>query len=192
MFIKKKRASLEISIQAIIIIVLAMTFVGLGLGFVKGLFKNITETTGSVQEQVKQQILEDLRTGDKKLSFPTAEVIIEKQASKVLAVGVKNTESAELEFNIIINKINDGDGSRAEVAGTDGTFIYSEGDQKLGINDARVYPIRYTAPDTAKTLIFEVNVCKTSGVADGGCGTVGTRTAIGPTYDSKTFFVTVT
>jgi hypothetical protein len=33
-----KRASLEISIQAIVIVVLAMTILGLGLAFVKGRF----------------------------------------------------------------------------------------------------------------------------------------------------------
>jgi len=54
-----KRASLEISIQAIVIVVLAMTILGLGLGFVRGLFKNITSTTEDVTEQVRQKILDD-------------------------------------------------------------------------------------------------------------------------------------
>ena len=35
-----KRASLEMSIQAIVIVVLAMTLLGLGLGFIKGMFGN--------------------------------------------------------------------------------------------------------------------------------------------------------
>ena len=65
-----KRASLEISIQAIVIVVLAMTILGLGLGFVRGLFKNISSTTEDVTEQVRQKILDDLITGDKKFHFP--------------------------------------------------------------------------------------------------------------------------
>ena len=51
-----KSASLEISIQAIVIVVLAMTLLGLGLGFIRGQFRSISETASSVQEQVKQQI----------------------------------------------------------------------------------------------------------------------------------------
>ena len=40
-----KKASLEMSIQAIVIVVLAMTLLGLGLGFIRGMFKNIGSTT---------------------------------------------------------------------------------------------------------------------------------------------------
>ena len=64
-----KKASLEMSIQAIVIVVLAMTLLGLGLGFIRGMFKNIGSTTEDVTEQVRQRILDDLITGDKKISF---------------------------------------------------------------------------------------------------------------------------
>ena len=37
------------------------------------MFKNISGIQESVSDQVKEQILEDLRTGDKKISFPRSE-----------------------------------------------------------------------------------------------------------------------
>ena len=95
-----KRASLEISIQAIVIVVLAMTILGLGLGFVRGLFKNITGTTEDVTEQVRQKILDDLITGDKKISFPKTEVSIDKGGSTVLSVGVRNKENSPLNYKL--------------------------------------------------------------------------------------------
>ncbi len=101
--IKSKRSSLSISINAIVIIVLAMTFLGLGLGFVRNMFSGITETTFTVQDQIKQQILDDLRTGDKKLSFPTNELQIVHGDAKVLAIGIKNTEVSALDFQVGIN-----------------------------------------------------------------------------------------
>src|SRR3989338_8840846 len=91
---KSKKADLSISINAIVIIVLAMTFLGLGLGFVKGMFKDIGSTTGQVQEQIKQQILDDLRRGDKSLSFPTTQLKLELNDESVQAFGVKNTQSS--------------------------------------------------------------------------------------------------
>ena len=66
-----KKGSLNLSIEAIVIVVIAFVVLGLGLGFVRGQFKSITETTTSIQDQIRQQITEDLRTGDKKLSFST-------------------------------------------------------------------------------------------------------------------------
>src|SRR3989338_4376039 len=95
-----KRGSLEISIQAIIIMVLAMTLLGLGLGFIRGMFKNISSTTEDVTEQVREQILTDLRTGDKKISFPKTEVVIEKGQSTILNIGIRNKENAELGYSI--------------------------------------------------------------------------------------------
>lgn len=95
----KKRGSLELSINAIVIIVLAFVLLGLGLGFIRNQFKSMSGTTAQVQEQVKQQILEDLRTGDKKLSFPSTRVQIDKGGLNDLAVGIKNTKpSGEMHF----------------------------------------------------------------------------------------------
>ena len=66
----KKKGSLSLSINAIIVIVIAFVFLGLGLSFIRGQIGGADDTATMVQEQIKQSITEDLRTGDKKLSFP--------------------------------------------------------------------------------------------------------------------------
>src|SRR3989344_8425716 len=98
----KKKASLELSINAIVIVVLAFVMLGLGLGFVKSQFSGFEETAGSVQETVKQQILDQMREGNKKLSFPAQRLRIEKNKKEDIAVGIKNTENAVLNFAIRI------------------------------------------------------------------------------------------
>ena len=65
-----KKASLELSIQTIIIVVLAMTLLGLGLGFIRNMFGGIGGISEDVTEQVRQKILDDLIQGDIKISFP--------------------------------------------------------------------------------------------------------------------------
>ena len=64
-----RKGSLNLSIQAIVIVVIAFVVLGLGLGFVKNTFKDIGSTSKEVQSKIKEQILEDLRTSGKKLSI---------------------------------------------------------------------------------------------------------------------------
>ncbi len=102
-----KKASLEISVQAIVIVVLAMTLLGLGLGFVRNLFQDTTDLTTQVTDQIKGQILEDLRRGDKSLSFPTDQVTLGKSEEKILAIGIKNIGQTELRFKLQIDQLDD-------------------------------------------------------------------------------------
>ena len=103
-----KKGSLNLSIEAIVIVVIAFVVLGLGLGFVRGQFKSITETTTSIQDQIRQQITEDLRTGDKKLSFPTNEFTINKKESTVTAIGIKNTQQGTLKYKIDVQRTEGG------------------------------------------------------------------------------------
>ncbi len=102
-----KKASLEISIQAIVIVVLAMTLLGLGLGFIRGMFKNISSTTEDVTEQVRQKILDDLITGDKKISFPKTEITMDKGGSEILTVGIRNKNDRSLNYKVQFTPIAD-------------------------------------------------------------------------------------
>ena len=106
-----KRASLEISIQAIVIVVLAMTLLGLGLGFIRGMFKNIGSTTEDVTEQVRQKILDDLISGDKKISFPKTDITIDKGGSVVLTVGIRNKKDTPLHYKMRFTPISGPDGA---------------------------------------------------------------------------------
>lgn len=143
-----KKASLEISIQAIVIVVLAMTLLGLGLGFIRGMFKNITSTTEDVTEQVRQKVLDDLITGDKKISFPKTEVTLGKGESTLLTVGIRNKKDQTLHYTIRFTPISDPKGNPfvaddwfqlAQVRGT--SYI-------LGPSESDVRNIRVSIPST--------------------------------------------
>ncbi len=199
-----KKGSLELSINAIVIVVLAFVLLGLGLGFIRNQFKSIGETTGQVQEQVKQQILEDLRTGDKKLSFPSQRVQLDKAGARDLAIGIKNTQPAgELSFYIEVFTAQDkgneikcdedaaaGDFESISITCDDGSerieslnFFWDSGPYSLGVADAEVYPI--SIEDVSKTSnSYLVKIRIYSADAEG---------VINPTpYAEKSFFVQVT
>lgn len=159
-----KKASLEISIQAIVIVVLAMTILGLGLGFVRNMFKNIGSTTEDVTEQVRQKILDDLITGDKKISFPKSEVVLDKGGSQILTVGIRNKENADLSYTMKFCAISGPSGGTTSTLvcnALDNWFQYDSAKMyKLKPADAEIRSIRLEAPKTVSSgsyfLTFDV------------------------------------
>ena len=180
-----KRASLEISIQAIVIVVLAMTILGLGLGFVRGLFKNISSTTEDVTEQVRQKILDDLITGDKKISFPKTEVSVGRGESTILSIGVRNKNNVELRYKLRFNAVSypEANGVITTTANPDrfsSWFQYDSGKEyRLSPSDSTIRNIKVNPTGTGLNsgsyfFTFEVTDEVSSSV-----------------YDQKDFFIVV-
>ena len=93
-----KKASLEISIQAIVIVVLAMTVLGLGLGFIKGMFSSITGVTSGTFDKIADQLQKDLVSSNEKLVFSQTKVAIERGKSLLLGWGIKNEGNQRLNY----------------------------------------------------------------------------------------------
>ena len=143
-FFKSKNASMELSIRTIVVVVLAMTLLGLGLGFIRGMFKDITDISGDVNAQVKQKILDDLITGDKKISFPKTEIIIDKGKSEMITVGIRNKKDQPLFYRMQFTPISDPSGS---VFSIERWFQYSETtDYELASAESDIRNIRLSIP----------------------------------------------
>ena len=93
-----KRASLEISIQAIVIVVLAMTLLGLGLGFIKGMFKNISKLSESTFGKIEEQLQRDLTTSNEKLVFSQTKIAVERGKSVLLGWGIRNDGNQKIKY----------------------------------------------------------------------------------------------
>lgn len=93
-----KKASLEMSIQAIVIIVLAMTLLGLGLGFVKNMFGNIESLSRATFDKVADQLQRDLVSSNEKLIFSQTKINLERGKSALLGFGVKNDGGTPLSY----------------------------------------------------------------------------------------------
>ncbi len=187
-----KKGSLELSINAIVIVILAMTLLGLGLGFVRNMFSGITHTTDQVQDQMAEQILDDLRRGDKKLSFPAQKIDLEGGQEEIIAIGVKNTDPAELDFEIMLfeivkdpdTNISDGNDVLSDPSLSTGdrkyAYFWDDTGQILSPGESNVYGITLKADKSAtgtklfKIVIFDTNVGPTEEYVE---------------YASKTFFV---
>ena len=180
-----KKASLNLSVEAIVIVVIAFVVLGLGLGFVRGQFEQMESTSSSVQEQISQQILDDLRTGNKKLSFPATSLSLETGELDVQAIGVKNTEDSEKTLKIEF-WAKDGETFTQFISQDDYTFVgadasaridWDDTEQTLGAGESRVYPVSITAPDKTGNYLYKI---------------VLVDQLDGSEFDSKTFFIKTT
>ena len=179
----KKKASLNLSIEAIVIVVIAFIVLGLGLGFVRGQFKSITETSSSVQEQIRQQILEDLRTGNKKLSFPATTLNIEKGSSQDIAIGVKNTKnSGDLLFKIEVQTIKKQGAENVDVSSQVGYF-YLAGPFTLKVTDAEAYNIKIIGSGDKGTYLVSLKIFEVD--------QSGNSISPNSPYAEKSFFVNI-
>ncbi len=177
-----KKASLEISIQAIVIVVLAMTLLGLGLTFIRKQFTGLGIIQEEISEQVKQKILDDLIENDKKLSFSRTEIEIDKGKSQVLTIGIRNKKDQELNYKMRFRPISDPDGAPFDIESPKKWFqleSYGAQDYTLPPAESSVRNIKLIIPSTiSKSGSYFLNF----EVVDDDTGEV---------YDSKDFFVVV-
>src|SRR3989338_5834654 len=101
-----KKATLEISIQAIVIVVLAMTLLGLGLGFIKGMFGKIGGLTDSTFGKIEEQLQRDLVSSNEKLVFSQTKIGLDAGKSILLGWGIKNEGATNIDYKAEFKAIN--------------------------------------------------------------------------------------
>ena len=191
-----KKASLNLSIQMIVIVVIAFVVLGLGLGFVRSQFGSIESTSTAVQEQISQQILDDLRTGNKKLSFPATKLVIETGEESVQALGIKNTKDTEVTLSLGFQVKADVCSTASDTAGfcefesekqttftkndqeVSAVIIWDNSPQSLKAGETRVLPVTVTAPDRSGNYLYKAVLR----IED-------TNSGSSEEFDSKTFFI---
>ena len=151
---RNKKASLEISIQAIVIVVLAMTLLGLGLGFIRGMFKGITGVQEQITEDVRAKIGRQLIESEEKVAFPRSEITIKRGDSIVFDVGIRNKENAELKYKMKFNAVSVAPANLILDTALEETenewFQYSKSEYVLPPAEFDVRQIRMNIPTTAK------------------------------------------
>ena len=100
-----KKASLEISIQAIVIIVLAMTLLGLGLGFIKNMFGSITDLTRATFDKIADQLQRDLTATDQRLIFSQTKISLARAKSELYGWGIRNDGNSDIKYSAVFRPI---------------------------------------------------------------------------------------
>jgi len=85
-----KKAALELSITAIVVLIIAITVLGLGIGFIKKQFGASTSILDKELSNIKEQMKEQVRTGGELLVFSVPEQVAIGKPQNVV-IGVRNT-----------------------------------------------------------------------------------------------------
>lgn len=85
-----KKAALELSITAIVVLIIAITVLGLGIGFIKKQFGAGTELVQKEISNIKEQMKEQVKTGGELLVFSVPEQVSIGKPQGVV-IGVRNT-----------------------------------------------------------------------------------------------------
>ena len=90
-----KKADLSLSINAIVVLILAITMLGLGLAFLRGTFSKTTAQFAEVSGTVKEQIVDEIKSkGEKLFVRGTPEIDAKRGETKEVYYGIKNVLEA--------------------------------------------------------------------------------------------------
>lgn len=106
-----KKKGLEIGVNAIVVLVFAVTVLGLGLAFIKGAFNQLTGDFAAVSDAVKDQIREEVESTNSLLAFNAVDLNVKRSKSTNAYFGVKNELDQELTFKIEGGGVLASDGS---------------------------------------------------------------------------------
>jgi len=96
----KKRGSLNLSINAIVVLILAITMLGLGLSFMRNIFGGATEEFTKVSGTVEKQMIDQMKESNKVVDLSNPNLEIEIGGSDQIFIGLKNEQQAAMDFTI--------------------------------------------------------------------------------------------
>ena len=89
-----KKAALELSITAIVVLIIAITVLGLGIGFIKKQFGAGTKLVESQLAEIKENLKQQVRTGGELLVFNVPDQITPGKPEGMV-IGIRNTAGAK-------------------------------------------------------------------------------------------------
>ena len=95
-----KKGSIEIGINTIVIMVIAIVLLGLGVGFVKGIFAKMSGLT----ETISIDDMTNPPTSSDPIKINPAKIEVKSGEGKPVQIGVYNKESSEEDFGIKISE----------------------------------------------------------------------------------------
>ncbi|MFC1728609.1 hypothetical protein ACFLZ7_04050 [Nanoarchaeota archaeon] len=179
-----KKASLNLSINAIVILILAITMLGLGLGFMKGMFGKVTGQLEKVSEDIESQIIDDIERSGEKLTFLQKKITIKRSETQNVYFGLKNQLYNDTVFYFNFNCY---DTLRGSDKATGVSFEAPEGTiRAIKESDVFVSSVNVIArPDAEPTVYSCEAVAAESRITDPEPDEVSGE------YSRKPFFITV-
>lgn len=87
----RRKGSLQLSINAIVVLILAITLLGLGLGFIRNMFSSTEQQFDVTNQQIKSDMIEELETSGSKVTLKQAKFEVGSGEPYEFYYGMRNT-----------------------------------------------------------------------------------------------------
>ncbi len=159
-----KKGDLNLSINAIVVLVLAITMLMLGLMFIRNIFGGAAEQFAQVSEDVEKDMVDQLKESGKKVKLGTYEVEMKQSQEKTVFLGIKNElgdAGTRQDFGIALTMPGTPVGSANCVGagGSDYGSIVTETVKSIQSGEAKVVPIKIkSGPRNSGTCVFTITI----------------------------------
>ncbi len=173
-----KRGGLEISINAIVILILAVTVLGLGLTFIRNMMGGAMDQLGSVSEDIKNDMIDRLRESNERLAFRENDISVKKNEKKEIYFGLRNEEDPKFfDIDMICDSSMSEDLTEADIENYVSFDYFRETKEELEKDEIIVLKAVVKVSPNAVTTTYMCSVKIEDDLGE---------------YASKTFYVTVT
>ena len=176
-----KKGALELSITAIVVLIIAITVLGLAIFFIKNLFKGGTEIFTSELAKIKDQLRKNIEETGEPVVFSKGSELEAKRGEKVdFYIGVRNSDQMAKCYRVSmkcikpfsIDKFCTSEGRDPIIVGgyaveTDSWFPRLLQEFEVKSNDIEVLPLTMQVIGAPDTYLMEMEVYK----ADSDCAT---------------------
>ena len=143
----QKKASLNLSINAIVILILAITMLALGLGFMRNMFGSVSKQFGDISDEVQKDMIQRLQESGKKVVLNKYEIEMKKSSEEVVYLAIDEQAAPGNGYSKFEISLADlGSGSVSNPIGTANCLVADQisiitGEQKILAGEAKVYTI---------------------------------------------------
>jgi hypothetical protein len=190
-----KKGALELSINAIVVLILAITILGLGIAFIRGQFGALQKQFTEVGGEVKTQMTQKIRESGELLAFNQQEIEVTAGKTETFYYGVQNEHiDQSVCAAVLVRCIKGLTNTQGGCTGSDALIVGGEKvDQKwfslftpviIKAGDVGVYQMEIQVSNAPKdSYLMELSVIKPTGANGGSLTDCSAATGV---YDKTT------
>jgi len=150
-----KKAGMQISINTIVILILAVTILGVGLKFINDMLKPAFEDIDQQREQRRNEFIEELKESGERFTWDMNFDEMKKAEKKTVFFGVKNELDRTTDFGVNFACTS---AIASDTPDEDITFEYFEQTDEIREDDVVVETVIIKVEPTAKSTIYRCKV----------------------------------
>jgi len=159
-----RKASLEISITAVVVLIIAIVMLGLALGFIRNFFGGTVKQLEGITDTLDEQTRIELAASPNQITFLTSRIKVEGK-DKSLFFAIRNVRQNEIEFDIDIDCFDaiGAESVRQTLINDPTTFVEFATFKTATIEGGKsdVLPLKVTMSSSAPTTIYKCKLVLT-------------------------------